>query len=263
MNTVSAANIAGMVVSLILCVGLPIALYVILKVKTNAKFKDFLLGSVAFIIFALVLEQILHSAMFAVFGEKLTGNMWLYAIYGGAAAAVFEECGRLVAMKHFMKNSLEKENALMYGVGHGGIEAILVGGFACISNLATVSIINNGTLDTALAGLDAASQASTLETVSQLWTLPAYMFYMAGIERVIALFLQLCLSYLVYRAVRYQNWGFFAAAMGIHFAVDAVTVLLSNFLPIPALEALLAVTVAGIVFFTVRLYRGEETLQSA
>lgn len=257
MNTVSSASIAGMVVSLILSVGLPIVLYVVLKRKTNAKFSDMLLGAVTFIIFALFLEQILHMAMNAVFGEKLTGNLWLYALYGGAAAAVFEECGRLVAMKVFLKNQLEQENALMYGVGHGGIEAVLIGGFACISNLATVSIINNGTLETALAGLDEAARATSLATISQLWTLPAYMFYMAGIERLIAVFLQISLSYLVYRAVRYQRWGFFAAAMGIHFAVDAVTKISSQYLPIPALEAMLAVIVAIIVCFTVRMYRSE------
>ncbi|MDD5864149.1 MAG: YhfC family glutamic-type intramembrane protease [Firmicutes bacterium] len=257
MNTVSTASILGMAVSLILCIGLPVALYIVLKVKTKAKFNDMLLGAVSFILFALVLEQILHSVILGTFGEKLTGNLWLYALYGGAAAAVFEECGRLITMKVFFKKHLEKENALMYGVGHGGIEAVLVGGYTCIANLATVAIINGGTLEAALAGLDEAARASSLATISQLWTLPSYIFFMTGIERVIAVVLQIALSYLVYRAVRYHRWGFFAAAMGIHFAVDAATKAASSFLPIPALEAILAVVVALIAFATVRLYRNE------
>ena len=257
MNTVSTASIFGMAISLILCVGVPTALYIILKVKTKAKFTDMLLGAVTFILFALFLEQILHMLVLNTLGEKLTGNLWLYVLYGGAAAAVFEECGRLVAMKVFLKNRLVKENALMYGVGHGGIEAVLVGGYGCIANLATVALINGGTLETALAGLDEAARASSMATISQLWTLPSYIFYMTGIERVIAVVLQISLSYLVYRAVRYHRWGFFAAAMGIHFAVDAVTVILSKYLPIPALEAILAVAVALIAFAAARLYRGE------
>ena len=257
MNTVSTASILGMAVSLILSVGLPIALYIVLKVKTKAKFTDMLLGAVTFILFALFLEQILHIIMRSIFGEKLTGNLWLYALYGGAAAAVFEECGRLVAMKVFLRNRLEKENALMYGLGHGGIEAVLVGGFTCLSNLATVALINGGTLETALAGLDEAARASSMATISQLWTLPSYIFYMTGIERVTAAVLQLSLSYLMYRAVRYHRWGFFAAAMGIHFAVDAATVILSKYLPIPALEAILAVAVVLVAFSAARLYRGE------
>jgi len=110
MNTVSSASITGMVVSLILCVAAPVALCILLKRKTGAKLSDMLLGAVTFVIFAMFLEQILHLAMRAVFGEKLTGNLWLSALYGGAAAAVFEEFGRLVAMKYFLGSQLEKEN---------------------------------------------------------------------------------------------------------------------------------------------------------
>ena len=127
MNTVSSASITGMVVSLILCVAAPVALCILLKRKTGAKLSDMLLGAVTFVIFAMFLEQMLHLAMSAVFGEKLTGNLWLSALYGGAAAAVFEEFGRLVAMKYFLGSQLEKKNALMYGVGHGGVEALFVG----------------------------------------------------------------------------------------------------------------------------------------
>ena len=140
MNTVSSASITGMVVSLILCVAAPVALCILLKRKTGAKLSDMLLGAVTFVIFAMFLEQMLHLAMSAVFGEKLTGNLWLSALYGGAAAAIFEEFGRLVAMKYFLGSQLEKENALMYGVGHGGVEALFVGGLTCVSNLATVSM---------------------------------------------------------------------------------------------------------------------------
>ena len=268
MNTVSSASITGMVVSLILCVAAPVALCILLKRKTGAKLSDMLLGAVTFVIFAMFLEQILHLAMRAVFGEKLTGNLWLACVvllagwvlgpmYGGAAAAVFEEFGRLVAMKYFLGSQLEKENALMYGVGHGGVEALFVGGLTCVSNLATVSMVNGGKLESALAGLDEAARATSLETISQLWTLPAYLFYMVGVERLIAFALQICLSYLVYRAVRYHRRGFFLAAMGIHFAVDALAMLLKDAVPIPALEAILAVIVIVTAVFTVRLYRRE------
>lgn len=257
MNSVSSASITGMVVSLILCVAAPVALCILLKRKTGAKLSDMFLGVVIFILFARFLEQLLHMAMLSAFGEKLTGNLWLSALYGGAAAAVFEEFGRLIAMKYLLDNQLEKDTALMYGVGHGGIEALTIGALTCVSNLATVSMINGGKLESALAGLDEAARATSLETISQLWTLPSYLFYMVGVERLIAFALQICLSYLVYRAVRYHRRGFFLAAMGIHFAVDALAALLKDAVPIPALEAILAVIVIVTAIFTVRLYRGE------
>ena len=68
---------------------------------------------------------------------------------------------------------------------------------------------------------------------------------------------QICLSYLVYRAVRYHRRGFFLAAMGIHFAVDALGALLKDAVPVPVLEAILAAIVIVTAIFTVRLYRGE------
>ena len=34
---------------------------------------------------------------------------------------VFEETGRLIAMKFWMKKWLDFPNALMYGIGHGGV----------------------------------------------------------------------------------------------------------------------------------------------
>ena len=48
------------------------------------------------------------------------------------------------------------------------------------------------------------------------------------------------------------------AAMGIHFAVDALAALLKDAVPIPALEAILAVIVIVTAVFTVRLYRAES-----
>lgn len=63
------------------------------EAQTGAKLSDMLLGTVTFVIFAMFLEQMLHLAMRAVFGEKLTGNLWLSALYGGAAAAVLRNSG--------------------------------------------------------------------------------------------------------------------------------------------------------------------------
>lgn len=47
------------------------------------------------------------------------------------------------------------------------------------------------------------------------------------------------------------------AAMGIHFAVDALGALLKDAVPVPVLEAILAAIVIVTAIFTVRLYRGE------
>lgn len=52
----------------------------------------------------------------------------IYIIYGLAMAAFFEETARLVFFKWLeKKRSLEKADALAYGLGHGGLELIFLG----------------------------------------------------------------------------------------------------------------------------------------
>ena len=250
-NSVPAANIGGMIFSLLIAIGLPIALCIIVKVKMKAKMSSVFIGAATFIVFALILEQILHVIVLRNTG--IAKNIWLYALYGGLAAGLFEETGRYLAMKFVMKKNLDKQNALMYGVGHGGIESILVVGLAQFSNIATALMINSGQAESLFAAFDEATMAN----IAQLWQLPAYQFYISGIERIAAIFLHIGLSYLVYRAVKEQKMKFFFLALALHVLIDAVVVAASSFLPIVLIEAILLVAVAVLIYYVCRMY-GKE-----
>jgi len=39
-------------------------------------------------------------------------------------AGVFEECGRHIVLKYLLKKDRTRENAVLYGIGHGGIEGM-------------------------------------------------------------------------------------------------------------------------------------------
>ena len=198
-GTISAASIIGMVFTLIISIVLPVALGIIVYKKTHAKITSCFIGAGIFVGFALILERILHTIVFAVTGNALQNNIYLYGLYGGIAAALFEETGRFVAMKFFMKKDLNKGNALMYGVGHGGAEAIIIVGLTYVNNLISSLWINTGgaqfvmsQLDAAMQGmtyqqmqtLHSAMQERTYQQLQALWQTPAYHFYMAGVERV-------------------------------------------------------------------------------
>lgn len=255
---VSGVAIAGICLSAIISIGLPVVLFVRMKKKLGAKAGAAGIGALTFVLFALVLEQLLHSIMLNAAGDVLNGNVWLYALYAGLAAALFEETGRFVAMKFWMKKTLSKENSLMYGVGHGGIESVLIVGMTYIGNLITALMINSGQLEASLATVeDGVGKELALQTYSVLWTTPGYQFFLAGVERISAIVLQICLSYLVYRAVKHGEKKFLFAALGIHFLVDTVTVLLSNYMNVVVLEIVLLVMVAAAAVWTKRMY-GEE-----
>lgn len=252
--TVPAASMAGMVFSLVAAFGLPIGLYLYLKHKKYARTSSFVMGMVVFVLFALVLESLAHSLVFRLTGTAITGNLFLYAVYAGLMAAAFEETGRYLAMRFVLRHRFDGKNALMYGAGHGGVEAMILLGLTSINNLANAVLINSGSLPDVLAGLDEATTQSVLDSVSQLWTAPSYIFFAAGFERIVAICLHIALSVLVWRAVRDRKASWYWAAFGGHFAVDFVAVILPNY-SIIGTEVLFALMTAAIAWYAARAYR--------
>jgi len=169
-GTVSGASMVGMVISLLLSVVLPIFLGIFIYKKTKAWVPAFFIGCGIFVGFAMILEQICHAIVLTVTGSAIRDNIWLYAIYGGLAAALFEECGRWIAMTFCLKKHLTRENALMYGAGHGGIEAFLILGMSSMSNLLTAAMINGGLMEKTMTALEPAQQEVTYHQLSVLWT---------------------------------------------------------------------------------------------
>lgn len=247
-QSVPAASIIGMIFTLCVCVGAPVALLIIFRKKLKADIWVFFLGCAIFYLFALVLERFLHNFVRTNW-PSIQNNIWLFAAYGGIAAGVFEEVGRWLAMKFAMKKCLTKENSLMYGAGHGGVEAFLIVGAAAVSNLLAVIAVNNGAAAT--AGL-------TDDIVTQLCTYPSAMFYMSGIERLSAMTLHIALSYVVYRSVKDKKPLYLLLAIAIHLVVDAGTIIISTFLSVYLLELVVVLEVAVLLLFVIRAYKNER-----
>ena len=240
---VSVASIIGMGVSVIISIGLPVFLMLFLKFKAKAKVNFFFIGAAIFVVFALMLEQCCHLAVLGLTGDVIQKNLWLYALYAGLAAAVFEETGRLVAMKFFMnrrKVKMDNTNAFMYGIGHGGAESILLVGITCINNLTTSIMLNSGQLEASLNALDTETKNQAIAGIQQLVELPALSFYMAGLERIFAIIIQIALSIIMYQAVKYGKKKLILLAYVAHFLVDAITVIATQFLNMIAVECLIA-----------------------
>ena len=268
MYHVSTLTILAIIFTMFVSIGGPVFLCFLVVKKFHAKLYPAVIGAATFALFVLVLESLMHKAVLGATGDVITGNIWLYGLYGGLAAGLFEETGRYLAMRFYMKKSLTKENSLMYGVGHGGIEAVMIVGMSYISNLMVALMINRNGLDSLFTGLDDATTAAAIEQLSALWTLPSYQFFFAGVERISAMMLQIALSYLVYRAVKEKRMKFYGIAVGIHFTVDAVTVILSGYLGssfagLLVLEGVLLAAVILICMKVSKLYRAEaETVQA-
>ena len=259
LGTVPTATLVGMILSLLISIGIPLTLFILARKKLKASGTSFVIGAAVFVVFALVLESLLHSVVLTATGTLLTGNVFLYGLYGGLAAALFEETGRLIAMKFYMKKTLCRENSVMYGIGHGGIEAILLVGLTYLSNILTALMINSGTLEASLELLDDTAKQSTLEQLKVLWETPSWQFYVAGAERFIAIALQIALSVLVYKAVTAKSRKYWFFAFGIHFAVDFITVVMTGLgAPIWIAETVLLAAMVLIARYTYTIYKEEN-----
>ena len=260
METVSLASIIGMCFTLLISFGLPIGLLLYAMNKLKAKMISFWIGAATFVVYALVLEQLLHIGMINQFGEALTGNILIKAIYGGLAAGIFEEVGRFISMKLFMKRFLNKENAFMYGVGHGGIEAMIIVGMTTVSNLISAYMINIGLMEKSLELFDSDIKQQTIDQLSLLWTTSPVDFYMAGVERVVAITLHLSLSYIVYRAVKDGKIQLLFLSIALHAFADFITVLVAGYAPVIVVEIVLIVIVSIIAVFVYKKFSAEQTI---
>ena len=239
----------GMGFSGLLAIGLPVFLMFYVKFRYKGQINFFFIGAAMFVVSAMMLEQLCHTFVFSVTKGAIQNNIWIYALYAGFAAAVFEETGRLIAIRYFMngkKVKMNNVNAFMYGIGHGGAESVLIVGSTCVNNLTTAFMLNSGTFADMLTSLDDTTKQQTIEGISQLVEAPAAAFYMAGIERIFAIAMQIAFTAFIYLAVSHQKKELALVAYGAHFMVDFVTVVASNFLPLVSTECLIAAMAAAV-----------------
>ena len=230
LETVPVLSIAGMAVAMLVSFALPIALFIYSKKKLHAKTAPFFIGCGVFVVMVVLLESLAHNLILGSTGTAITGSPLLYALYGG----------------------------LMYGVGHGGIEAMILIGLAMLSNIVSSVMINSGAMAASLAALDADTAAKTAASLSALWQTPSAYFFLSGLERVIAITLHISLSLLVFRAVKYGEKKYLLLAYFFHFLVDAASVLINAYLPLWTVELVTAALTAGTAYLAKRACKNED-----
>ena len=266
-ETVSIMTMVCMAVAALAGFGIPVALFLYYRLKKRADIVPFFIGCAVMFVLALTIESMLHNVISATpAGAVIRGNIWLYALYGGAMAALFEEGGRFLAFRFLMKKYREKDiNALMYGAGHGGIEAAVLLGTSMISNLVFAVMVNTGTFSLLTAGQPPEIVEQLEAAVVTLTTTSPALFLAGIVERVFAVILQLALSVVVWFGVKQPGKGGLVwIALLIHFAVDAISVLLAGSgVNTWLVETAVGVMAAAAAFYAYRLWKRRHTPQQA
>lgn len=229
--SVSGLTIFIIILNMLIGVALPVGLCIFCRKKWRCDFLPFWVGCGTMFLFAFVLEQIVHMiVLYGPAGSTIQGNIWLYALYGGLMAGLFEETGRFVAMKFVLKKKQGNDyNALMYGAGHGGFEAFWLLFFGMLNNLIYAIMMNTGSVSALINGMDSASGATLQASLEVLATTSPFLFLLSPIERFAAVIAQISLSVLVWQAVKGKGKiGWYLLAIFLHFVLDFVAVILSG-----------------------------------
>ena len=214
-------------------IAIPVALLLIFRKRFKADILPFFIGCVVFVVFALVVEGTIHRLFLpTALGKALQGNIWLYAVYGGLMAGLFEESGRFVAFKTVLRRKRgNNANALMYGAGHGGFEVFYLLGVTMISSLVMSVMLNAGMADKLTAGVTGPEALSQLNaTFTALSKTAPPLFLVGVVERLAAVALHISLSVLVwFGAKNNKRFWLYPLAVLLHALVDAIAVILAHY----------------------------------
>ncbi len=98
-------------------------------------------------------------------------------------------------------------------------------------------------------------QQETISSLSGLWTMAPYQFFMGGVERIFAIIVQISLSIIVYKAVKDNKPTFFITAFLIHLVVDFVSIVAGSTFPIIVAELVICVISVVIGIYARKIYR--------
>ncbi len=250
----------------LLAVTIPVVLIVAWKMYTKRSLVPFFVGIMVFITFSRMLEMIPHSFFLLSdnpVSKMVNGNVILYTVYAALVAALFEETGRYLAFRFVLTKHSNKETAVSYGIGHGGIECILVLGVTYIQYYAYGQLINGGSMDKMLAAYKDNEQSVTAlkQLIANIKGVTQFTCYMADLERISAMMVQIGLSILVFQAVyvagkKYMYW----VAVALHFLMDVPAALYQKgVLGLVPTEIILFVYGILVLALGVKIYQGMKT----
>jgi len=260
--------ITNTVISAIAMILLPLVLGYFITKKFKLTFKDFrklfIAGALTFIA-----SQILHiplliglTALFKSGSFQSPPESWsliFNAILLGLLAGIFEEIARYILFKHIMKNSRTWKDSIIIGLGHGGIEAILLGVLAITTLVQMMAMKDTAALSKLNLPVDQLEIAK--QQIAAYWAQSAVTPLFGFFERISAISLHLGLSVLVMYSVVSGQRKWFWFALLWHALIDALAaylypmitagthVVLGTF----ALEMLIAILGVGLLIFAIRL----------
>lgn len=239
---VSTLSIICMVITLLLSLVLPIAIFIWygLKQKKKEVWIAGVFGTGGFALLQLGIRMTILSVLgtLPAFVAWAENNYIWYCFALAFTAGLFEVVGRYGGAKIlYTSKSLTKEltfgTGVMAGIGHGGIEAVALIGGTYVNNLIFAILINAGMWQPMLSEIEATGNAAMYETYATVQPLLTdtswYLFLAAGYERVLTMAAHTMMTLLVFYFVAHKkDVRGILIVLAIHTAIDFFVAILSG-----------------------------------
>ena len=257
------SSIPSLIITVLLMIAIPVGCFLSWrgKHKQQTKISYLIAGAIGFILSARVLELGVHYVCILAdnpVSRFINGNTWAFVLYGIMMAGVFEECGRHIILKYILKKNRTRENAVLYGIGHGGIEILAVLLPTMILYLVIAILFSQGNVEEAMKQLKITEEtaAAALPSVQAAAAFDYGMMAMNVVERLFAMSLHIGLTVIVYYGVISEKKGFLPLAILLHMLMDTFPALYQRgVVPLWTVEVWGAFWAAATGFIAVRLYQ--------
>lgn len=171
---------------------------------------------------------------FAVQGGR---SLVILGLAAGLSAGLFEELARYLVFRFWLKRESGNLLPWKYGIGHGGVEAILTGLLVFYTLVQILALGGEGVLESFPT-----DQADLIRSqLEAYWAVPWHQSLLGAWERVSALLFHLGASVFVYKSVRERNLLWLLIAILGHTVLNAFAVIAVQRMDLMLLEALLFV----------------------
>lgn len=242
-------------VSAAIAIFLPVILAIVVRRRTGAAWRYLLIGAAVFVVSQLVL-RLPWQIPVGIWLQKTwgtTGVMLGWGIFSAVTAALFEETGRYIAFRKWTPEQ-SLRSGWMYGVGHGGIESILLVGLTVVGTIVGYTLFTHGALPVPPEQME--------EVAKQFTTLTPLNSLAGGFERIAAIFGHIGMSLLVLRSVAAKRPGYYWLSMGLHVLFGLSAILVGRIGLWPT-EALIAVIGAVTLWAGLRVWRESPVARSS
>lgn len=208
---------------------LPLALIVFAHAHLKVAWRYAAFGALIFFTFQLITRvPLIQVAQYFLQGALKSSKPLLIAflLIAALTAGIFEEVGRYLGYRWFMgREEKTWAKGVMYGLGHGGLESVVLVAGLSILQLVNVWLV----ISTNLGIIPVSQRATAAKQLAALVAQPSWLPLLGGWERICAIAAHVAFSLIVLQVFQRHSFGWLWLAIGLHALLDAVSVLVPQF----------------------------------